>query len=139
MGTRKLRLLHLAYLRGNGNLIRADYPQGVRSVLRESMILSALSMQGVAEHGRATEAAITSALAPHYDKKKLKEVCRNLLQELWRLHRVEQLDYVALRKSRPQGSVDGIAKIYHALEKSKFFDMVREAHFRINPEERHRG
>ena len=139
MDTRKLRALHLAYLRGNSNLIRADYPHGIRSVLRENMILHALAMQDSADQGRVVQQAVTALYAPYQDVKKLKQTAKGILDELWRLYHVGRLNVSEARRRRATGSVDGIVKIYHALEKSSFFDMIREQHFCINPSERPRA
>jgi hypothetical protein len=100
------------------------------------MILSAISMQESAEHGRLVQTSITNLLAPHYDQKKLQQILKEMLGELWKMHRISQLDRRELYRKRPGGSIDGIVKIYHALEKSTFFDMIREEHYRINPKER---
>ena len=96
-------------------------------------------MEGIAQHGLRVQERVVAALAPHYDRKKLRNVASDMLRELWRLKQIAQLDYQALHQRQPHGSVDAIAKIYHALEKSTFFDMIREKHFQINPGERPRG
>jgi hypothetical protein len=55
----------LAHLRG---LLKPDYPQGIRSMIREELVLQAVS-QEVEGQGLMTQAQMTSSMMPAIDEK----------------------------------------------------------------------
>lgn len=136
MGTRKLRLILLAYLRGETNLVRADYPQGVKSVLRERLVLDATEADTKSRHGFEHYMLQATVYAPHLDPAKIKQSYRTTEKELQKIHVVGLMGLHERVDHKPKGSVDVFAKLYQSLQKTKFFDMIREQHFHINPQER---
>ncbi len=135
MGSRKLRLLLLAYLRGSQDLVRPGYPNGVRSGIRENFILSAIDLEATAKHGLLQEQLMITLMAPALKPSALESIAAQVraMVNYW-----QQLLLMngSARPPRSQGSVDALAKVYQALKKSTFFDMIREQHFRLNPEAR---
>ena len=135
METRKLRLWLAAFLRGNTNLVAADYPQGLRSILRENSLLLALDLLLSAEHARMVSQTAFTMQAPHLDHKRMDKNIENMQKSMqyW----LELMSFnIRVRPPFARGSVDALAKLYKAMQKSAFFDMIREQHFRINPEAR---
>ena len=125
----------MAYLRGAQNIVRTGYSQGVRSIIREQLILNAVEMQMIADHGRACQHIQASLLAPNLKPSGLKGMLDQLKNELGRLYQISLLDpHGAQRAAR--GGAKAIATLYRALQKSKLFDLIREQHFEMNPQER---
>lgn len=139
METRKLRFILLAYLRGARDIIKKDYPHGVRSILRERLIISALDMEEAGMQGMAHETISTIFAAPVADPKRFKAHSKQMHRMVTHWHSIKTLDYDALERPVVKGSIDAMAKLYKALERSDFFDVIRETHFKINPEERPDG
>jgi len=107
-------------------------------MLRENFILAAVEIEHFAKRALATEEITGLLAAPYLDRKKV----RYQIQEMQRVihYWFELMGFnTHIRSPRAQGSVDAVAKLYQALEKSAFFDMIREHHFHLNPEERKRA
>jgi len=107
--------------------------------MRENLILHALAMEAISEHGKLLQTTINAMYAPHYDVKKIKQVAQSVQNELWRLHQVGMLNLPEARRRPMQGSVDALVKIFQALQNSNFAAMILETHLRIHPQERPRG
>ena len=108
-------------------------------MLRECLILMGISLQAHAEHQTRATQTTAGLYAPSASAASLRKAGSEINRELWRLHQVALMDVGALVRKGAKGSVDAFAKLYQALQKTKFFDMIREMHFNINPEERTYG
>lgn len=69
----------LAYRRG---LLKPDYPQGIRSMLRERMVLDMLEMELSADYFRNASLLAACAWAPSIDPKRAKEFASSLYRQL---------------------------------------------------------
>jgi hypothetical protein len=110
--TRKLRLLLLAYLRG---LIRSDYSQGLRSIVREDLILDALAAEKDVEFALKrlnTEAMFVAANPGERSGYILKQLCQRLSS--WR--DAAEFNFSTLNQGQITGSVDALIKLYEALK-----------------------
>jgi hypothetical protein len=100
------------------------------------MLLSAVEAEIVARHGIEVNTVQSILFAPHLNPKKIKQMAAAVDREIMRLHCISVFDLPGAKKFAAKGSLDALAKLYQSLEKSQFFDMIREEHFNINPGER---
>ena len=118
MESRKFRLIILAYLR-DPSLIKPDYPNGVRSVLRENVLL-----QAVAADMDASEAAerlhIESAFACHLKPEASYDLMSQFTDSLRTYWDAKELNTGRRQKSATnvKGSATSIVKLYETLEKA---------------------
>jgi hypothetical protein len=112
--TRKLRLLLIAYLRGH---IRPYYDQGLRSMIRESIIVDAIAAEKDVEFAMQrlnVEALFVADIPGRQRLHVLKQLCLRIGQ--WR--DAAELNFTALKMPPVQGSVDALVKLYKALEEA---------------------
>lgn len=121
----------MAYLRGAKDLIKADYPHGIRSILRERMILYAMDLEEAATIRKESLQLTSSIVSAHLDPAKVMDVHRKWQAELIQAQGLAGLELHV--EKMVQGSVDAIAKLYHAMDNSGFFQEVRAIHRRIHP------
>jgi len=104
----------LAYLRG---LLRPDYKQGMRSKVREEVILAALDKEQRAKYSAdliALEGSILSSLKPEATRTHYRKLNEAVLQvaNLREFLEAENDNVSNL------SSIDASVKLYHALEKA---------------------
>jgi hypothetical protein len=133
--TRKLRLLLLAFLRGV-DLIKQGYPQGVRSILREWLILDGIEAQEVARQSFESQLVQAAAVGSHLDHRKVRKVVEDIEEQLDRMHKIGLMHIHGRIVRKAKGSVDALVQLYQSLQKTEFFDLVREEHYKMNPTER---
>ena len=93
-------------------------------------------MESASRHGLLQEQSQLVMLSTHIDPKEAKSYMKNLRQMILHWHQIGNMDIEELLKKPSSSSIDGVAKLYQALQTSDFFKMIREEHFRINPQER---
>ena len=132
MGTRKLRLIHLAYLRGARDIIKVGYPHGIRSILRERLILDALDWELFTSAQKELIHHSAALMTPHLDPSKINDLHHKMQRELQRLQRLASLD-MSTPKDLAKGSIDAAAKLFQSMDSGGFFKSILELHHRLNP------
>ena len=113
MDTRKLGLLLLAYLRG---LLRSGYKHGLRSALRENLVLAALEREVVADFN-ARNLLAQASFSTHFSSKSVKNTMRGICSALDRLRDLvlfQNVDRLP-KETGGLGSVDSLVELHHAL------------------------
>lgn len=110
----------LAYLRG---WITPDtQKQGLRSHLRQELILAALAAELDAEATKAQALAYSAALpALQFSKERAMETVTAIASDMFDASRVREFEQVRSRNATARGSptIDGLFKLYQALIDAK--------------------
>jgi len=100
----------LAYLRG---LLKPDYPMGIRSEIREDLILHALSSELEGDRERDNAMLLQTIVTSRPGQVKTIQQIRKSLQKAGRYFHLRSVDY-----NPPKGSVDDLVTLFHAVEKA---------------------
>ncbi len=110
----------LAYLRG---LLKPDYPHGVRSVLRENLILEKVEIDQKVDL-ELTRLQLDAAFIPMTDARGAKEILGGIGRTFDKLSQLAEFDLMRAAIPQAKGSVDSLVKIYYALSKAGLVDPV---------------
>jgi hypothetical protein len=108
-------------------------------VLRENLVLSGVEAEVVARQRFESQLVLASICCNHLSGKKIKEAAEDLQIQLDRMHEIGLMGMHIRTRHRPKGSIDALVNLYQALEKTSIFQVLREKHYRINPQERPRA
>lgn len=111
MESRRLRLILLAYLRG----YLKPHESGVRSKIREELILHSVSIELDAEYIKSI-AMLESSFAVHFDKKQLNSTINNLRKDLLKSRKYSEFYILDIN----QENVLSLEKLYYALKQKGF-------------------
>lgn len=128
LGTRRLRLYVAAYLRG---LLKPYYDQGTLSIVREELILDALSAEMDRDMDKQVLAAQTAMAAFVRDKKDYFKKIYNHIYEFRR-----KLEYSVKEVGAEEGltkdpEVIRLTKMYKRMEESGELDEIEKIHDEI--------
>lgn len=123
LDTPRVRLMILAHLRG---LLKPGYEQGVTSVIREELVLQAISQENEAR-GLLTQALMTSSMLPAFNDqarpKQLRQAIDNLRMGT-SLLKMESYDKIVRQvKAR---SVEANIALLHVFEQTDVFDILKK-------------
>ena len=120
MEARRFRLLILAYLR-DPNLVKPDYPNGIRSVLRETALLQAVAAD-LDSNDAVERLKIESAFMCHIRPDAAKSMMEQFNESLLRFAELREMNLKGniRRHNGPavKGNVQSIVKLYEKLEKA---------------------
>ena len=100
----------LAYLRG---LLTPDYPMGIRSEIREDLILHALGSELAGDRAKENALLLQTIVTSRPGQTKTLQQIRNSLRDAARYYHLRRVDY-----NPPKGSVDDLVTLFHAVEKA---------------------
>lgn len=104
----------VAYLRG---FLSPGYPNGLRSMLREDVLLKACSIQNEIEFEKL-KLGMEAAFAARVDSKAAGKVVRQLYESIQRAKAIGAMDIFMRTVPKTLSSIDSVEKIYHAFEKA---------------------
>jgi hypothetical protein len=110
----------LAYLRRE-NLIKPDYPNGLRSRLRETMVLDAIACEGLSKQAM-DQLAIHTALLPILTSQAREEHVNKMLELLSSAKCYSDLDRKKARSILQHEARKSTAEIYEILKKYNYWD-----------------
>lgn len=120
-----MRLMLQAFRRG---LLKSEHTFGITSMIRENIVLDTLSMEDNSDYMWRHMMATQTAIAPHYDPKKIKSVLQDLKDDLAYIaagYRFKKWDQVSPEERLLQGTAP-LIEMFRQMQKSGIIDAFRK-------------